>query len=774
MNELEALEFDPTGQSTANRVPVSFNVSPPSSITATYFTIPGNSPFFTADAVLTLTDNNGQTRELIYGDDFLWAFKFFEGSLSTTKDLWAGISFIDRTIEGSCTLEANWLGGDWIVSDSHVAQILANTVENPRVVSWDSVANLPYKFPGLPAMPDVNTLYGMNDVVTQLSIIAQVIAAQNPDAGNGSGGGVGGEHILNTNNPHGTTKEHVQLGLVQNLGLSILTDVETETPGNSSYMTPFMTLKSIQFNVPDMISSALDSFKTNLTKSDVNLNQTPNLPASTAASLENPDNSSLMTPYTTQLLIEENLVSVNDAITAIGDRTISDMGGYTTNEVDSAVSDAVTGLTELINNHVNQTGNVHNLTLNDLNIGWLSGLSLATSGDIDEGAINKIVTADLLKAKLDNLEVTGGGGVTTEELNAHINATNPHNMIAADLDAYTKAETNQNIDAAVDNLGDSINNMLVNYATTDDVNLMMNTLISTLNESAWVVSGKAPFELLPLPGDPAHSTSQIVDVSSGTNNAFVLYIDLNGEYFLRSWDGSAWSGVTLPDVSGASINSVDVLNPYIAITTDSNDIYVSVDMGSTWTITQNVPGIILGVDYYPGGYWVVHTNSSIFITDDNFATLNITTDPTVVGDLVAVEVADTFMVAISTDTAVISTDMGDTWVQTTIGMDAPLRSLTMYSDNTIMATNDAGDVRYFDTELGDWVEVTNLPANSNIYTNNDGLFIAYEGSNVYKSYDKGDIWTSASENINGNVKGVKYGAHGWVLYTDSNSILRSD
>ena len=621
MNELEALEFDPTGQSTANRVPVSFNVSPPSSITATYFTIPGNSPFFTSDAVLTLTDNTGQTRELIYGDDFLWAFKFFEGSLSTTKDLWAGISFIDRTIEGSCTLEANWLGGDWIVSDSHVAQILANTVENPRIVSWDSVANLPYKFPGLPAMPDVNTLYGMNDVVTQLSIIAQVIAAQNPDAGNDSGGGVGGEHILNTNNPHGTTKEHVQLGLVQNLGLSILTDVETETPGNSSYMTPFMTLKSIQFNVPDMISSALDSFKTNLTKSDVNLDQTPNLPASTAASLENPDNSSLMTPYTTQLLIEENLVSVNDAITAIGDRTISDMGGYTTNEVDSAVSDAVTGLTELINNHVNQTGNVHNLTLNDLNIGWLSNLSLATPEDIDAGTANKLVTADVLRTELDNLEVTGGGGVTTEELNAHINATNPHNMIASDLNAYTSDETDQAINDAISNLELTVNETIDEYATNERVDNVTDGIIAAANETAWVISEKKKFDMQVVSGDPTHVSSQIIDVSSGLSKLYVLYRDQGGVFHLRTWDGSGWSSVTLPSVTGTEILGVEVSNPNIVIYTNANEIMVSDNMGISWDITHNTPEVVVGIDYYPGGKWAIYTETSLHVSTDNLITL---------------------------------------------------------------------------------------------------------------------------------------------------------
>ena len=69
-----------------------------------HFFVPKLAPFY-ADGFKIFKNINDTLLPLVVNVDYYFVYKFESASLSTTKDVFAGIAFTDLTVEGLYTLE---------------------------------------------------------------------------------------------------------------------------------------------------------------------------------------------------------------------------------------------------------------------------------------------------------------------------------------------------------------------------------------------------------------------------------------------------------------------------------------------------------------------------------------------------------------------------------------------------------------------------------------------------------------------------------------------
>lgn len=771
MIDYNVLEFDPTGVSPDNKISISFSITPPASPGSFYFTIPGRSPYFTKDLVVNYTSRDGlEQRELIFGQDFLWTHKFIEASKATLKDVWAGISFINRTLDGVVEMSPQWLGGeDWIVDESKVAQIILQTISNPRTTTWDEVATPPRKFPVISHEWDVVNMVGMQEVVAAIISIGQLLADRNADE---SGNGVGGTHILNLENPHQTTKEHVQLGLVPNMGLASLVNAKTGgIDNNIGFMTPYLTLESIKHNTPNIIEAALDEFKNALSAADFNLSNVDNY--ATTTDVDSNEVDKIATAALVNQKITTALTSVIGAIDTLNSRNLADLGGMSATEIDG-LFEGVDLSIDAINTRVN---NIEMWDTSTFGLEWLDGYSISTVEDVNTGAANKLVDAVTLQAVL-TAAVAGGFAdsdyATSAALTAHIdNSGNVHNLTAEDIDVYVKAETEAVIASAIEESELTLNTAISTKADQETLDLNIDTISTTLvtnfNEITWYLDGKSIFKPELISGHPDRMLDTVMDVSLSSTGIFVLYAASDDTRYLYMYRDDTWTLIDLPVATGLIV-TLDVSDSVIVVTTDTSEVFKTNDSGVTWSVAQTLSGNVVHLDNYTDR-WIFATTTDVYISVDGMDNLSIAT-ATDMTNIKSVEITDTIIVLLSDTEIKVSSDDGLTWTPTTVGLDTPYRDLAMYGADTIMAINEVGEISVLKNTVGTWTVLPGVDVAADIHTNHQGLFLAVSADNVFKSYDKGDNWVEVFAG-DVDITGVKTSTYGWILHTNNNGLYYS-
>lgn len=228
-------QFDPTGTLLANKITGEQHIITAVSGRNYHFIVPTYAPFFSESCTISYRDIDNNIRYLVEGIDFLFCFQFIAASRSCAKPIYGGISFLNLELAGVVTLVYQTVGGEWTLDPVQINEILSDTLRNPRVTSWEHVANVPTLFPVVDHEWNLTDLVGMSDVVAKVDEVAQAIAARpaptpTPDYS-----------ILPTKNMLG-------LGNVQNFGIA--TDAEA-VAGTSitKYMTPRAVRLAIQFLV---------------------------------------------------------------------------------------------------------------------------------------------------------------------------------------------------------------------------------------------------------------------------------------------------------------------------------------------------------------------------------------------------------------------------------------------------------------------------------------------------------------------------------------------
>lgn len=228
--------FDPLASNPLNLIQNEAHTLVPVTWKDFHYVIPKAAPFF-GDSLEIINVNTGAA--LVEGIDYLKTHKFISASRATAKPVYGSFTFFNREYSGVIRLKYRTLGGDWLVTDAIIEDILMNSLTNPRVTAWEQVYQLPYQFPTIDHEWDLNDMVGVADVKAAIGRITQALLDRFAIAPSLS------SHISNQNNPHAVTKGQVGLGNVENFPIATLAEA-LDGIADQAYMTPRRTRQSIE------------------------------------------------------------------------------------------------------------------------------------------------------------------------------------------------------------------------------------------------------------------------------------------------------------------------------------------------------------------------------------------------------------------------------------------------------------------------------------------------------------------------------------------------
>lgn len=194
---LPTYPFDPTGTLAACRIIGEQQTLSGANDRDHYTVIPNVAPIFREGAVFRLK-NGPDVRDLVENVDFYFTHPFVSASRACAKEMFGSITFLNPTLTGVLKLDQyQTVGGDWVIDSIKIAEILSDQAHNPRITSWESVANLPYAFPVIDHEWDLIDMVGMSDVAEELSKIELAMRQKGTDGLL--------EHVSSRGNVHGLT-----------------------------------------------------------------------------------------------------------------------------------------------------------------------------------------------------------------------------------------------------------------------------------------------------------------------------------------------------------------------------------------------------------------------------------------------------------------------------------------------------------------------------------------------------------------------------------------
>lgn len=235
---IEIPPFDPTGTLASNFIPNETHTLQPMDWKEERFIVPRVGPYFASSLVVSTSDS---TIPLVEGVDYLLTHHFLDASRATGKPIYGSITFLDVSVGVTVILNYQSLGGEYVINDPALLERILTDTSNPRITTWEYVAEVPAQFPVIDHEFDLVDLVGMSDIKASLSDLSETISNRpNPILTLLT-------HIENRDNPHGVTKTHVDLGNVQNY--PIATELDSEAGlRNDRYMTPLLTKVAITRN----------------------------------------------------------------------------------------------------------------------------------------------------------------------------------------------------------------------------------------------------------------------------------------------------------------------------------------------------------------------------------------------------------------------------------------------------------------------------------------------------------------------------------------------
>ncbi|UGO54030.1 putative virion structural protein [Serratia phage vB_SmaM_Haymo] len=378
-------DFDPYGTNPENKI-----VSEPHTITAVNgtdfnFVVPRFAPFFRRDIVVRNSSTGARLRPNV---DYYFGFRFDQILVSgSMQPVYGAIVFNDRTLSGNIEIDYQTLGGEFVLSESQVLEILANKQIDPRTVTWGSIVDLPTEFPPIPHRVNAEDMVGMSEVVASNYNIADAIREGNVKAMEALM-----EHIQDHNNPHHITLADLGIDQLGNLVPASKEQAEGGTD-NTYYMTALRTKQFTNANVIPVIDAhkADDSNPHNVTAAQVGLGLVNNWRAANQneAAAGVADNL-YMVPSTTTTLVQ-TLVPV------------------------------------LMRSHTDRQDNPHNVTATQVGLGNVPNFPMAT----EEQAIGGVNRNTFMSPYLVNLALKNGSEQPLIEHNNNHN--NPHEVTAAQV-----------------------------------------------------------------------------------------------------------------------------------------------------------------------------------------------------------------------------------------------------------------------------------------------------------------------------------------------------
>lgn len=358
------------------------------------FVVPKNAPFFRNEFKLY---NPTTKQELVEGVDFILTHPFRAMSALTGLELFGSFMMIDRTFTGNLQVNYYTLGGEFVLDAAQMLTMLANKLYNPRITFWERVAEVPAVFPPINHQHNIQT-----DTMTWDDVVKAIDALRpSMEAGYNKAMLAVTQHAARKDNPHGLTKEQINLGLVQNFRLATMADIDST--GANLYMTLEVTRAFINKLAMDDVNAHINN-KNNphgTTKAQVQLGLVNNYATATPAETITGTSTTLYTtPAGVAALIANRMESMGGDVGTLGNR---------------------------LTQHENNKANPHGTTKAHVQLGNVQNYGIATSEEALRGeATDKYMTPALVSAF-----VSANASVP---LSNHINdKANPHGVTKAQV-----------------------------------------------------------------------------------------------------------------------------------------------------------------------------------------------------------------------------------------------------------------------------------------------------------------------------------------------------
>ena len=173
-----AYPFDPTGTASSNLITGEQQILNLPTYENFHFLIPDFAPFFASSMQVSITQLDGTVTPLVEGIDYFCTNLFVVASRGCALPIYGSISFLNLALTGVVSFTYQTLGGIWTISQPEIAQILADTLYNPRVTTWDQVTEQPVTFPPITHTFNLLNLVGAKELMTGLQGISTAISAQ--------------------------------------------------------------------------------------------------------------------------------------------------------------------------------------------------------------------------------------------------------------------------------------------------------------------------------------------------------------------------------------------------------------------------------------------------------------------------------------------------------------------------------------------------------------------------------------------------------------------
>jgi hypothetical protein len=656
-----AYPFDPTGTAISNKVPPEQHIINPPDYSEYYFIVPKVGPFFENGLVVTHFPSG---LVLENGKDFVLGHKFSSASKATGKSLWGSISFYDKTLSGSVEIKYNTIGGVWTIDEHKVLEILSNVINNPRITTWEQVVDLPINFPVIDHDWNLDDLVGASEVVDAINRVTAGILDAAATDGEGGGSSVG-SHVLDFNNPHGTTKKQIGLEFTPNLPLA-----RAEHLNDPDSVNALVSPKGVRDILAVTINLALNS----------HVNNKDNVHEVTAeqVGLGNLSNFTIATP--------------EEAVAGISNETYITPSGALILIVDKAINP--------LNNHINDESNPHNVTAEQVGLGDLVNLKLATDDEVISMDSNAYITSS-------NLQLFYNEYISN--INAHLtNENNPHNVTSNDvglsevsnlgivhvpttenktselfyvspryvntlledksveindsvitlLDTYKPStatnsellegltvneivgivaistvaaieESEARTAVVIQTEVTTLNEQLDNFLTEDVIVTGFNSISVELDVYSWELSGKSRFNLTTV-NLQTFTPTDVIDVTS--HNGLPVYLlaesivanDLINDIYTEA----------LP--TGKNFIKITSINSILLIQTEFNEIYISQNNGVIWELIGQLDGKVINI-FLDVNELTIITELSLYVFDLDIQVLTprLNISPAVISDVIS-------------------------------------------------------------------------------------------------------------------------------------------
>lgn len=194
-----------------------------------YFVIPTFAPFYTDGVSIELRQTDNTVIQLNYPEDYYFTHRFMDASLATYKNIYGSIT-LNKNFKGVLYCTYQTIGGQWTLDQNKILEILNDYTTNPRVTTWEQVADYPECFNPEHHPHPADDIVGYEEFVDGLVAIEAAIRDIDFTTTISS-------HLIDYSNPHKVTALQVGLPKVRNLATIVPEQAALDFSDNY-YVTP--------------------------------------------------------------------------------------------------------------------------------------------------------------------------------------------------------------------------------------------------------------------------------------------------------------------------------------------------------------------------------------------------------------------------------------------------------------------------------------------------------------------------------------------------------